>query len=289
MMDYPALLATFPLLEAKGEGWRIGYRSSGQAPRVSHVLLHGIGSASANWLEQLRAAEGRDDLRVLAWDAPGYGESTLLSDASPVAQDYGARLWAWLDALGETGPVVLVGHSLGTLMASAAFRLQPGRVKRLILLSPARGYGAATEEVRNKVLETRLGNLEKLGPAGMAQARASAMLSAQASAPLIAFVANSMAQIVPAGYRQAVRLLVFSDLSSILRACSEATARMVSLVVASGSEDQVTPRAACEEVAANAGVPWQDLGPVGHACALEAGPAVNELIGLAPRSIPTRL
>jgi hypothetical protein len=34
-------------------------------------------------------------------------------------------------------------------------------------------------------------------------------------------------------------------------------------------------------VAAAAGVGWVDLGPVGHACPLQAGAAVNDLLGLA--------
>jgi pimeloyl-ACP methyl ester carboxylesterase len=61
--------------------------------------------------------------RVLAWDAPGYGNSAPLAPmAMPGAADYAERLWAWLDALGPqaAAPLVLVGHSLGALMACAA-------------------------------------------------------------------------------------------------------------------------------------------------------------------------
>jgi pimeloyl-ACP methyl ester carboxylesterase len=37
---------------------------------------------------------------VLAWDAPGYGQSEPLPDSQPTPQAYAQRLWAWLDALG---------------------------------------------------------------------------------------------------------------------------------------------------------------------------------------------
>ena len=69
----------FPVLRVSTALGTVQFRQSGQAAQVSHVLLHGIGSGSASWAEQLAAAEGRTDVQVLAWDAPGYG------DSSPVA------------------------------------------------------------------------------------------------------------------------------------------------------------------------------------------------------------
>jgi pimeloyl-ACP methyl ester carboxylesterase len=55
-------------------------------------------------------------------------------------------------------------------------------------------------------------------------------------------------------------------------------------VVASGEADTITTPAACDEVAAAARVQRQSLGPVGHACAIEAADAVIALLqgGLRP-------
>ena len=39
----------------------------------------------------------RNDVRLLAWDAPGYGESSLLRQPSPTAADYAHALAAMLD------------------------------------------------------------------------------------------------------------------------------------------------------------------------------------------------
>ena len=78
-------------------------RSALAGEAVTHVLLHGIGSASGSWLAQLqqtRAAQGLA-AHVLAWDAPGYANSTALPMDTPVAADYALRLWQWLDALGD--------------------------------------------------------------------------------------------------------------------------------------------------------------------------------------------
>ncbi|MCB2029760.1 MAG: alpha/beta fold hydrolase, partial [Rhodoferax sp.] len=157
---------------------------------VTHVLLHGIGSASGSWLAQLQQVAGGTGARshVLAWDAPGYGASSALAMASPRAADYATRLWAWLDALAVTQAVTLVGHSLGALMAAAAAVQAPSRVARLILLAPAQGYAHASAELREKKLSDRLANLAALGPAGIARKRAGAMLSAEADASQRAFV-----------------------------------------------------------------------------------------------------
>ena len=253
---------------------KVQFRSAGMAPKVTHVLLHGIGSASASWAFQLGAAVGRSDIRVLAWDAPGYGRSTHLPMELPSAQEYAERLWSWLDALYVNQPVVMAGHSLGALMAASATRLRPQAVSRLVLLAPARGYGDAPLAERERVVQGRLRNLQQLGPHGMALARAAAMLSLGAAPALQEAVRETMAQIDPAGYAQAVHMLGQACLAQDLKtvACP--------VWVASGEADTVTTPANCNAVAQDAAAKRISLGPVGHACPLEAAEAVNELLGL---------
>ena len=257
----------------------IGYRQAGVLAQTSHVLLHGIGSGSASWLEQLAAVQS-DQPGLLAWDAPGYGQSddlALPSDAHPDAGHYADRLWAWLDALGVEGPLTLVGHSLGALMAARAAAQRPERVARLVLLAPARGYARASAQERQSLLDKRLGALASLGPAGMAQKRAAAMLTPDADPALVSYVQAVMAEVRPQGYTHAARLLAGGDLLSDLLQlrCTR--------VVASGHADGVTPPEACQQLAVDAALDWIDLGPVGHACPLQAPGAVNALLGLGIR------
>ena len=249
----------------------IAYRQAGRGA-ITHVLLHGIGSASASWDAQLAWAQDRSDVGVLAWDAPGYGASTPVGPLKPQASDYAARLWAWLDALSCGSPVVLVGHSLGALMAASAAQAQPERVARLLLLSPARGYGDAPAAERERMVSGRLNNLQQLGPQGMAQARAAAMLSPQALPQWVEQVRQNMAAIDPAGYTLAVHLLAAG------RLLHDVAGLTVPMAVASGEADTITTPAACDEVAAAARVQRQSLGPVGHACAIEAADAVIALL-----------
>ena len=280
MTDFHASLQASPALTVDiPEGGCVQYRRAGLAKHVTHVLLHGIGSGSASWVAQLHAARHTHDVCVLAWEAPGYGGSSPLESSTPVAEDYAARMWSWLDALQQQGtdvsePDVLVGHSLGALMAARAAAMRPQSVSRLFLLSPARGYGDALAQEREEKLRSRLHNLQTLGPAGMATQRAHAMLSPQATQAQLEWVRDIMSQIQPHGYAQAAHML---SQGTLLRDVVNVSCPVR---VASGGADTITPPDACALVAREAGVDWESLGPVGHACALEASEQVNALLGL---------
>ena len=277
-MVAPALqdrLMHFALQSVVTAWGRVQYRQAGPTDAVrTCVLLHGIGSGSASWLAQLEADSVSADTQVLAWEAPGYGESHALPAAQPLAADYAQRMWAWLDAMNVGSAVTLVGHSLGAIMAASAAAMQPKRVQLLVLLAPAQGYGAASETLRAQKRDDRLRLLESLGPAGMAQQRAHAMLSAHATPDQLAFVRSVMAQVRVAGYTQATHLLAHSDLLADLKQWSGP------VQVASARADTITPAAGCLSVAQACHVPWLDLGDAGHACPLEAADAVNALLAL---------
>lgn len=99
-------------------------------------------------------------------------------------------------------------------MATAyAAGIGAARVRRLVLLSPARGYGAA--ELRDsgaQVRRQRLENLERLGIDGMASERTARLLGRNPSEEALAWVRWNMARLNPEGYRQAVELLCGDDL-----------------------------------------------------------------------------
>mgnify|MGYP000576604426 CR=1 FL=1 len=133
---------------------------------------------------------------------------------------------------------------------------------------------------RERRLTDRLNNLQRLAPQGMAKARCAAMLTPEAEPELRSYVQSIMAAIVPHGYTQAAHMLAHGDLLADL------TQLTVPIAVASGNADSITPPVACQRAAAAAHTPWVDLGAVGHACALQAAPMVNRLLGLAPHPQP---
>lgn len=120
---------------------RLHYVERGQGQPV--VLLHGNGT-----MAQELDVSGLLDLaskkyRVIAFDRPGYGysERPRTTIWSPTAQ---ARLlYRALRQLGIEQPVV-VGHSWGTMVATALALEQPEYVRSLLLLS---GYYYPTPRV----------------------------------------------------------------------------------------------------------------------------------------------
>ncbi len=240
------------------------------AQAVPLVLLHGIGSGSGSWLHQLKDASLG---RVLAWDAPGYADSSALKMQEPAATDYARVLWAWLDAL-NIQDVHLVGHSLGCIMAAAAARLQPGRVKALTLLAPARGYGTAPEAVRKGKRDERLQAMAQLGLQTMAEQRAPRLLSKHAHAEQIALAVHMMSHLNEGGYTQATHMLSHADIRADLQAFRQVSDAPVQ--VACGDEDVITPPQACQDLAQFVKAPYTSLPGAGHVCALEAHAYVAE-------------
>jgi pimeloyl-ACP methyl ester carboxylesterase len=243
------------------------------------VLLHGIGSGAASWVQQFDALGATR--RVLAWDAPGYGASTPVAAQSPVAADYASVLKAWLDALGIER-CVLLGHSLGAIIAGAFAAAHPQRVAGLLLLSPAGGYGAAAAEVRETKRDQRLAMLAELGPQGLAEKRSANMLSAHASDDARAWVRWNMSRVIPHGYAQATHLLANADLASDL-------GRFQGRVhVAVGADDTITPPDACERLALAARTRLQVVPRAGHAGYIEEAAAYTAIIDTFCRARDTQ-
>jgi len=251
----------------------VSYRSCGRGPAV--ILLHGIGSGAASWLHCALRLE--KDAQVIAWNAPGYGRSSPLSKATPSAADYALRLDQFLRALDVTG-CVLVGHSLGAIMASAYVSTGTDLVSHLGLLSPAQGYGSLQKQaLGQQIAQERLTNLHTLGVQGMAD-RSGRMLSAQANDDARAWVRWNMQQLDPAGYSQAVRMLCSDDIHRY-------PPKDVPASVYCGSADTITPPDDCRIFAGQLHLPFTLIDSAGHACYVEQPDTVANAIRAA--SLPT--
>jgi pimeloyl-ACP methyl ester carboxylesterase len=252
-------------------GARVALRecgARGDAPTV--VLLHGISSGAASWLQPALLAG--EQLHVIAWDAPGYGESTPLPGDAPLDADYAARLHELLLVL-DVRRCVLVGHSLGALMACAYARdLGANRVTRVVLISPAGGYGAAAQAVTSaRVRSERRNALRTLGVGGLAERIPQRLLSPAANSAARAWVQWNAANLQPAGYLQAVELLCQSDLGK-----SRGLAMPVE--VHCGDADVVTLPVACRGWADLYAAPFDLIKGAGHASPVEQPEAVARLI-----------
>ena len=236
------------------------------------VLLHGIGSAARSFQDQLAALSER--YRVVAWDAPGYGGSSCLPQSHPDAGDYAFALGQFLDALGITA-CHLLGHSLGTLMATRFAATQPARVRSLTLSSIAAGHARLPEEERNRLLAQRLDDVAQLGPVAMAEKRGPRLLAPQATPEMVRRVVETMGAVRPDGYAQAARMLSTGDIAAdIVRLPAGLP---VQIIV--GDADVITPPERNRSIAAlRPGVPLHAIAEAGHALYLEKPAQFTALI-----------
>ena len=259
------------------DGSRVAWREAGNvagkaADEFAVVLLHGISSGAASWLD-LALALG-DKARVLAWDAPGYGASTPLAQPAPADADYARVLEQSLQALGVCR-CLLVGHSLGALMAArlacSATEANSGLIEQLVLISPAGGYGApAKAEQQAKVRQGRLASLAEKGVAGLAAVIDQRLVSAEAPESVRAWVRWNTARMQPQGYAQAVELLCGSDLGQAAGKLS------MPVQVWVGEHDVVTPPAACKVWSELLGADYGTLAAAGHASPVEQPVAIAQ-------------
>ncbi|WP_088320808.1 alpha/beta fold hydrolase [Kineosporia sp. R_H_3] len=105
------------------------------------VLSHGYALSLDSWHFQRKALRGLH--RLVLWDQRGHGRSGSGPEGSATIDQVGRDLEAVLEAVAPTGPLVLVGHSMGgmTVMSLAEKRpdLFRDRVLGVALVSTSAG------------------------------------------------------------------------------------------------------------------------------------------------------
>jgi len=270
MNDFSAL----PQLRAvslAGSGLRISYREAGDAGRPALLCLHGIGSNSSGYRHQLR--ELSKHLRVLSWDAPGYGASGGFEERNPGVSRYAEAAIALLDALGIERAHV-AGSSLGALFAARMAAAWPARVRSLILSAPATGFACRAPGEGEAHARGRIADLERLGAQGLADERAALLVAPTASEEVRRAANELVASINPAGYSRAARALGAANIFEDAPRISAPTLIVV------GTLDRVTPLADCAGPIhqAIAGSRLEVLDDVAHLIKLEAADRFNRLV-----------
>jgi pimeloyl-ACP methyl ester carboxylesterase len=118
------------------------YDGDGRGDLPTLVLQHGLGAGNAAQFLPLAAVALRDFRRVVCVDLPGHGASPPLARMDPHGL-YDSVAHA-LDAE-TTGPLVLVGNSLGGAVMLEYALQRPARAHALVLTSPA-GAPCSDEE-----------------------------------------------------------------------------------------------------------------------------------------------
>ena len=108
----------------------VRYLEGGSGPAL--VYLHGAGGVTAD--DPLLAALAKTH-HVYAPLIPGYGDSEECPEIRDML-DFTLHTWDVVEALGLKDPI-LVGHSMGGMIAAEMAALQPNDLTRLALIAPA--------------------------------------------------------------------------------------------------------------------------------------------------------
>ena len=155
----------------------------------------------------------------------------------PDASDYAAALNRLLVRL-DISRCILLGHSLGALIAARFALVAPKRVTTLFLASPALGHKVDKGAALPPSVVRRIEDLDRLGAEQFAAARAPLLLGDPAGQPdVLQAVASAMAAVRRPGYDQAARMLASGRLLEDAAKIDVPTAVLV------GSKDTITPPA----------------------------------------------
>ena len=120
------------------DGNRIHYVEAGKGRPI--LFIHGLGAQLHQFRHPL-FARFEKDYRIVALDRPGSGYSVRASGAGAGISEQARLIVAFMDRLGLEKPL-LVGHSLGGIVALAIAIEHPGKAAGLALLSPYTRYSA---------------------------------------------------------------------------------------------------------------------------------------------------
>ncbi|OGQ21679.1 MAG: hypothetical protein A2138_13385 [Deltaproteobacteria bacterium RBG_16_71_12] len=120
-------------------------------PAGTVVMLHGLGGSKDHWTRF--AARLPQDLRLIAIDLPGFGESPKDAAASYAAAAQVTRLRRFFDVHGLRG-VHLMANSMGGRIATEYALTWPDDVASLVLFDPA-GVTPPPGAAPNHIVEVR--------------------------------------------------------------------------------------------------------------------------------------
>ncbi len=103
-------------------------------PRATVLFLHGIGNNGSIWKDVVDKLPV--DINCSAVDLLGFGESAKPDWATYDAKRQATSVLATYLRLRPTGKIIVVGHSLGSLVAIEIAKRYPALVSDLILCSP---------------------------------------------------------------------------------------------------------------------------------------------------------
>jgi pimeloyl-ACP methyl ester carboxylesterase len=260
----PTLVVDAPLAHLR---WADPARPNG--PLV--VMLHGIGGGRLGWAAEVSgtgpalAAAGCVAVGV---DFPGYGLTPRI-DPYDLAGLAGA-VQRLIDHLGQ-GPAIVLGHSMGGMVAQVLWATAPASVAGLVLAGTSPAFGKPDGDWQRGFLQSRFAPLDAgLGMSGLAAQLVPTMVGPDVPAARQQAAQALMAGVPEATYRSAVAALLPFDGRAALPGIHVPT------LVITGEHDRTAPPEVARRMAQR--IPGAQLAitpGAGHLLGMEQPDAFN--------------
>ena len=240
----------------------------GDGPTV--LMLHGIGGGHDAFAPQLEAL-GCQGYRAVSWDMPGYGRSAPVEPYTFKA--LAASCVALIEAL-KVSQVVLVGHSMGGMVAQEVAVRRPDLVSRLVLAGTSSAFGNGDGAWQREFVAERTAPLDAgRSMEQLAEVLVPQMIGPGASPEGAALAQRCMGAVPAATYRKALEALVTFDRRSALERIGVPT-----LLVAAEFDKSAPPALMRRMAQKIAGSSLVELPRVGHLMPLEAPEAFSDVL-----------
>lgn len=226
------------------------------------LMLHGIGGGHLAFAPQVEALASQG-YRAVAWDMPGYGRSPPIEPYT--FKGLAQSCITLIEAL-QGGPVTLLGHSMGGMVAQEVVARRPELVSRLILCGTSPSFGKPDGDWQREFITQRTAPLD----AGQTMADLAAVLVPQMIGPGslpegVKLATHCMSGVNAAAYRRALECIVTFDRRSSLPLIHVPT------LLLAGEHDRNAPPAVMKKMAtAIAGSTYLEMKGIGHLQNLEA-------------------
>lgn len=250
----------------------------GAGPTV--LMLHGIGGGHLAFAPQVETFASAG-YRAVAWDMPGYGHSAPIE---PYTFKGLAQSCIQLIETLKCASVILLGHSMGGMVAQEVVARRPELVSRLILCGTSPAFGKPDGDWQREFVAQRTAPLD----AGESMAQLAERLVPQMVGPGslpegVRLATHCMGMVPAATYRRALECIVTFD-----RRQNLANIHVPTLLLA-GEHDRNAPPAVMKKMAeAIAGSTYFEMKGVGHLQNLEAPDDFDALV-LNFLALPERL
>jgi len=171
------------------------------------VMLHGIGADGRLWQPQ-RSPFAARGYEAVPLDFPGYGARPPVDalDFDTMAADVEAAI----EARGLHHPVLL-GHSMGGMVAQTLLRRRPDAYAAAILCATSPAFGNPSGDFQREFVAARLRPLEEGRTLAEIAPETLAALTGPNGTPFRALAIEALSDTPPATFRAAVQALVTFD------------------------------------------------------------------------------